>query len=95
MTQVGDSENPKPTHYHCENDDCSYHLNAVKKGKKSGKARWKILTAFLGPGSFVYRTFCPHCKWELRVNMDLPKKVDEKLPSALDLLRAVPPIGKA
>lgn len=91
MTQEDGSGKIKPTHYHCENDECGFHQKALKKGKKKGHSRWKLLTAYLATGSYVFNTYCPFCKWELRINMDLPKKVDEKPVSALDLLRAVPP----
>lgn len=85
----------KPQHYHCQNDDCQYHQKAIKnENKKGGHKRWKILTAYLAPGSFVFKTYCPICKWELRIGMDKEKEVDDRPVSALDLLKAIAPNAK-
>jgi hypothetical protein len=80
----------KPKNYHCMNNSCGYYLNSLKKGKKGVHQRWKVLTAHLEPGSFVEKTYCPHCKWELKLGLFEANKVDEKLPSALELLQRIP-----
>ena len=79
----------KVKHYHCMNNACGFYIDALKKKKPKHKLRWKILTAYLGPDSFVERTYCPHCKWELKLGLDEQKEVDEKPVSALDLLKAI------
>lgn len=80
----------KPKSFHCMNNSCGFYCNALKRGKKGVHQRWKILTAYLEPGSFVEKTFCPHCKWELKLGLFEPNKIDEKPLSALELLNAIP-----
>ncbi len=78
--------------YRCENDKCGFFLHARKKGTKGDRARWIILRAHLEPGSFVSRTYCPHCHWELKLGLFKEpehENIDEKPLSALDLIRRI------
>jgi len=55
-------------------------------------ARWIILRAHLPEGAFVEKTYCPHCKWELKIGLWVDKKkenLDEKPLSAIELLQRI------
>jgi uncharacterized protein with PIN domain len=85
--------------YHCMNNKCGVYLSRLKKGVKKRKdidLRWIILRAHLEPGSFVEKTYCPNCKWELKIGLEeaVEEIIDNPQVSVLDLLRAIPPSAK-
>ena len=87
----------KIKHYHCENNACDFHVRQKKKKVPPPRDRWKIVACALGEGGFIRNTYCPHCKWELKVNLfdeDKAIKVDEPKVSAIQLLKAISPNAK-
>jgi hypothetical protein len=80
-------------YWYCLNDRCGFYKKSLEKHASNPKnkvKRWIILRGKISQEDDWAKTYCPHCKWELLVNVDKTEPgFDKPQGSPLDLLRSI------